>query len=166
MGINLEASRAKMDEQSAAVRAQLEVELSRIRENQKLKGECEQGSQDLKKLKAECEQGLQDAKRSEKRERLDVTPPTGGIDVMGPQMGIAMTDQDIASAFVKRRLPTKVPRPSGFGVPETQSNSNRSYVSPDGVLHRPKKGEETTTPNFGQGEEPRCCKCRATRTQL
>eukprot|EP00971_Amphidinium_carterae_P178580 3542828-Amphidinium_carterae.1 len=82
MGINLEASRAKMDEQSAAVRAQLEVELSRIRdENQKLKGECEQGSQDLKKLKAECEQGLLDAKRSEKRERLNATAPsTGGID--------------------------------------------------------------------------------------
>eukprot|EP00971_Amphidinium_carterae_P128088 2537155-Amphidinium_carterae.1 len=64
MGINLEASRARMDEQSAAVRAQLEVELSRIREeNQKLKGECEQGSQDVKKLKAECEQGSQDAKK-------------------------------------------------------------------------------------------------------
>eukprot|EP00971_Amphidinium_carterae_P069247 1370203-Amphidinium_carterae.1 len=66
---------------------------------------------------------------------------------MGPQMGIAMTDQDIALAFVKRRLPTKVPRPS-------ETASNRSYVSPDGVLHRPKKGEETTTPNFGQNEEP------------
>eukprot|EP00971_Amphidinium_carterae_P141694 2807050-Amphidinium_carterae.1 len=97
-----------MDEQSAAVRAQLEVELSRIREeNGKLTMECEQGSQLVRKLKAECEQGSQDAKHGEKRESFSATTPTGGINVMGPQMGIAMTDQDIASAFVKRRLPTK-----------------------------------------------------------
>eukprot|EP00971_Amphidinium_carterae_P073514 1453581-Amphidinium_carterae.1 len=107
MGINLEASRAKMDDQSAAARAQLEVELSRIQEENR-------------RLKAECEQGVRDAQHSEKR--------------------VAMSDQDIASAFVKRRLPTKVARPPEFGAPEVASN--RSYVSPDGVLHRPKRKKE------------------------
>eukprot|EP00971_Amphidinium_carterae_P142179 2816408-Amphidinium_carterae.1 len=92
MGINLEASRAKME-------AQLEVELSKIQDENR-------------RLKAECEQKVQDAQHSEKRESVPLNVPTGGIHVMGSQMGIAMTDQDIASAFVKRRLPTKVARPA------------------------------------------------------
>eukprot|EP00971_Amphidinium_carterae_P318454 6329796-Amphidinium_carterae.3 len=49
MGINLDASRAKMEEQSAAVRAQLEVELSKSQEeNRRLKQEHEQFAQDAK----------------------------------------------------------------------------------------------------------------------
>eukprot|EP00971_Amphidinium_carterae_P139546 2764925-Amphidinium_carterae.1 len=133
MGINLDASRAKMDEQSAAIRAQLEVELSKIQEENR-------------RLKAECEQGAHDAKHSEKRESVPVTVPTGGIHVMGPQMGIAMTDQDIASTFIKRRLPTKVARPPEFG----ESASNRSNVSPDGVLHRPRGVRSTQLQTSGR----------------
>eukprot|EP00971_Amphidinium_carterae_P223348 4431687-Amphidinium_carterae.1 len=86
---------------------------------------------------------------------------------LGPNLGIAMTDQDIVATFLKRRLPTKVPRPPEFN--EGASNfgaSNKSYVFSDGVLRRPKKGDEHTTPELGLSGEPCCCKCHMTRAQL
>eukprot|EP00971_Amphidinium_carterae_P058517 1157583-Amphidinium_carterae.1 len=55
MGIELDANRAKMEEQSAAFKAQLEVELPKVQ-------------QENRKLRREHEQATQDAVHSEKRD--------------------------------------------------------------------------------------------------
>eukprot|EP00971_Amphidinium_carterae_P184189 3657077-Amphidinium_carterae.1 len=107
MGIDLEESGIQFYEETAALRAQLEA----------LDGKLRMESQ---KLKKPCEQPAQDAAHSERREQISGVSIGDNIKTLGPNLGIAMKDQDVAATFQKRRLPTKVPRP-----PEFEGSSTR-----------------------------------------